>query len=68
VLGSCSYGSTRSNCGFTAAPLYHWYGNSCTGCDTHDGDYDRWTLQGPAIKGGVLSTLSGTTFTTCKTQ
>lgn len=64
-LGSCSYGSEKTNCGFSATPL-HWYGNSCVGCELNDGDKDRWTLQGPAIHAEVLSNTTGTMFTTCK--
>jgi hypothetical protein len=66
-LGSCPYGSQRTNCGFPAMPL-HRYGNYCTGCTLNDGAFDRWTLQGPVSSGEMLSTMSGTTFTTCATE
>lgn len=65
TLGACQYGTERDNCGFSATPLY-WYGNNCSGCTKNDGTFDRWTLQGPAIRASVLSSLSGTKFTTCK--
>jgi hypothetical protein len=67
ALGSCGYGTERTSCGFTATPMY-WYGNQCASCVLGDGDHDRWTLMGPAAKATVLSTMSGTTFTTCKTS
>jgi hypothetical protein len=65
VLGACDYGTERTDCGFSATPLY-WYGNNCAGCVKNDGTFDRWTLQGPAIRAFVLSSVSGTEFTTCK--
>lgn len=65
ALGKCDYGTERTTCGFSATPLY-WYGNSCSGCALNDGDHDRWTKQGPAIRADILSNATGTTFTTCK--
>jgi hypothetical protein len=65
TLGACEYGTERSSCGFSAKPLY-WYGNNCAGCTMNDGTFNRWTLQGPAIRAFVLSSMSGTEFTTCK--
>jgi hypothetical protein len=65
ALGACEYGTERTNCGFSATPLY-WYGNNCAGCVKNDGAFDRWTLQGPAIRAFTLSSMSGTEFTTCK--
>jgi hypothetical protein len=65
ALGECGYGTERSNCGFSATPLY-WYGNTCTGCAKNNGSFDRWVLQGPAIRASTLSSMSGTEFTTCK--
>jgi hypothetical protein len=65
TLGACDYGTDRTTCGFSATPLY-WYGNNCSGCTKNDGTFDRWTLQGPAIRAFVLSSMSGTEFTTCK--
>jgi hypothetical protein len=65
VLGACDYGTERTTCGFSATPLY-WYGNNCAGCAMNDGTFDRWTLQGPAIRALALSSTSGTDFTTCK--
>jgi len=67
VLGACEYGSEHTNCGFTATPLY-WYGNNCAGCVKNDGSHDRWTLMGPAITAFTLSSMSGTSFTTCKVE
>jgi hypothetical protein len=67
VLGACDYGSERTNCGFSATPLY-WYGNNCAGCTKNDGAFDRWTLQGPALQAFTLSSMSGTEFTTCKVR
>jgi hypothetical protein len=67
VLGYCSYGSTRTNCGYAVEPL-HRYGNTCTSCDLNDGDFDHWVLQGPIKLGGLLSDASGSKFTTCKTS
>lgn len=66
-LGECPYGTSLADCGFAARPM-HLYGNYCTGCALNDGAFDRWTLQGPIITGNVLSSVSGTTFTTCKTR
>lgn len=67
ALGECKYGTQYTDCGFTATPLY-WYGNDCEGCVKNDGSYDRWTLQGPAISALTLSSVSGTSFTTCKVK
>jgi hypothetical protein len=64
-LGACEYGSERTSCGFSATPLY-WYGNNCSGCVLNDGTFDRFTLQGPAIRAFALSSVSGTEYTTCK--
>lgn len=63
-LGNCAYGSDHTSCGFTATPLNR-YGNYCTGCTLNNGEYGEWTLQGPIHRGDLLSTMSGTTFTTC---
>ena len=67
TLGSCSFGSSRSNCGFTIAAFYR-YSNECPTCMVGPGSYDRWTKQGPISNGGILSTMSGSAFTTCRTN
>ena len=67
TLGSCLYGSTKTNCGFTIAAFYR-YSNQCSGCDVGAGSFDRWTKQGPISNGAVLSSMSGSAFTTCKTN
>lgn len=70
ALGSCNYGSNTgyTNCGFTKTPLER-YGNSCASC-TPDGagTFDHWVLQGQIFAAGILSSKSGSIFTTCKTQ
>ena len=67
TLGTCNYGSMRSDCGFMLDPLNR-YGNTCSGCVLNDGDFDHWLLQGPVKVGAVLSNVSGSAFTTCKTS
>ena len=65
TLGSCPYGSTRTNCGFTVATLYR-YGNVCSGCSTGTGSFRNYTLQGPMSAASVLSNTTGTIKTVCK--
>jgi len=65
TIGSCSFGSERSSCGFSGT--FFRYGNHCSGCDTGAGVFDHYVLQGPLANGSALSTFSGSTFSTCKT-
>lgn len=67
VLGICDYGSQLSDCGFSARPLNVW-GNHCIGCVLNDGDYDRYTLQGPVSTGFTLSSMNGSVATTCSVR
>lgn len=65
-LGSCPFGSERSNCGFDVTPLRR-YGNDCAGCaNVGKGKFDHWVLQGDMKVAGTLSRQSGSIFTTCK--
>ncbi len=65
TLGSCAYGSSRTNCGFAVGTLYR-YGNVCSTCLTGSGSFKNYTLQGPMSNAAVLSNRSGTIKTTCK--
>lgn len=65
-LGVCNYDQAGTTCGWST-PLQR-YGNYCTGCTVNKGEFDRWTLQGPVSRGPLLSSKSGTTFTTCATE
>jgi hypothetical protein len=67
VLGTCDYGSELGNCGFAAPPFYVW-GNQCAGCPMNNGDYDRYTLQGPVSSGRALTSVQGTVVTTCRVR
>ena len=64
AIGSCSFGSERSSCGF--AGTFFRYGNHCSGCDTGAGVFDHYVLQGPVTNASAISTFSGSASTTCK--
>lgn len=67
TLGSCPYGSNRTNCGFTVSTMYR-YGNVCTGCTIGGGSLKNYTLQGPMSSAAVITNTSGTIKTTCKVR
>jgi hypothetical protein len=67
TLGSCAYGSSRTNCGFAVATLYR-FGNVCSGCTLGAGSFRNYTQQGPMSAASVLSNTSGTIKTTCKVR
>jgi hypothetical protein len=65
TIGTCPYGSADSACGYSVNPLLR-YGNLCSGCQQGDGTFSTYQLQGPMVKGSVLSSVDGSTKTTCK--
>jgi hypothetical protein len=65
-LGGCAFGSGAGSCGFSSST--YRYGNHCSGCTQNDGTYPKYVLQGPMTTAKVISTMSGTTRTSCRTR
>jgi hypothetical protein len=68
TIGACLFGSDPgyTACGFTLSGGYFRYGNQCVGCTTNDGTYPDYVLQGPMFSAAVMSSVDGTTMTSCK--
>lgn len=65
LLGSCSFGSSYSNCGFPVT-LYR-YGDACNGCSSNNGtSYNRYVFQGPMSSASVLTNASGSVRMYCR--
>jgi hypothetical protein len=67
AIGSCYYGSTVGNCGFTN-DSWLIYGNKCLGCMMNAGEFGTYVVMGPVNNGHIATSGDRTAVTKCRTD